>query len=378
MRKIAVLLIAFILFLTACGTDSVGDVSSEPSAPPSAESEQSVPDTTTSRTTETSMLSTTKRRPTTTKRRPTTAATTTTTTAPTLGEFEQSKKMLIGEEGKNNVIYQFGENGLIVRETTIDSGRGGDPVEIVHITDAHVAFEITRRLNWQTCLRYAAGFDYTVATGDLIDGLHTDLTKWFKDSLVNNPNTMLTLGNHEWNPTKGTPEQMSDRYALLQEYWPNNVVYSSVVVKNKVMLIQLDNSQNEFCTEQIAKLQADLTIARDKGYTVLLFYHVPLCTKNPAETGVKALLPFDPTQIHKYNFSRGHLCGTADDATGQVYDIITNNADVIKGAFCGHLHEDIYTEIVAKTPDGKDAVIPQYINHAARYDNGHVLKITVK
>lgn len=285
---------------------------------------------------------------------------------------------LVGNKNEKNWIYRLGEGGLIVRETVIESDRGGDAVEIVQITDAHIAFNIQERVNWKTCLRYAANYDYTVATGDLIEGLHTDLTKLLKNSLNNNPSTMLSLGNHEWNPTKGTPEDMDERYALLQEYWPNDVVYSSTVVKNKVMLIQLDNSQSKFWDSQIPKLQTDLKTARQKGYTVLLFYHVPLRTQNPDETSVKALLPSDPRFIYSYDFCSSQLRGTENDATSQVYDIITNNADVIKGTFCGHLHEDIYTEIVAKTADGKDAVIPQYVNHAARYDNGHVLKITVK
>lgn len=67
-----------------------------------------------------------------------------------------------------------------------------------------------------------------------------------------------------------------------------------------------------------------------------------------------------------------------DAATEQIYDLIRNNADVIKGTFCGHQHFDYYTEIVAKTADGKDTIIPQYIMCAAYRHNGHLMKITVK
>lgn len=370
MRRTAVIILTILLavLFTACADGQTESGASSPVSEPVISQEST---TTASRTTTSGRSATTTA---------TTATTTTTTTATqaTQGEFEMPKNTIVGQEGDNNWIYRFGENGLIVRETTIDSGRGGEAVEIVQITDAHVSFFADERIRWKTCLRYAAEYDYTVATGDLIEGLHTDLTKYLQESLANNPNTMLTLGNHEWNPTKGTPEAMADRYKLLQEYWPHDVLYSSVVVKNKVMLIQLDNSQEKFHAEQISKLKADIQTARDKGYAVLLFYHIPLCTQNPEETAVKALLPSDPSQIHRYNFKTSYLRGTAEDATGQVYEIITANADVIKGAFCGHLHEDLYTEIVAKTADGKDAVIPQYINHAARYGSGHVLKITVK
>ncbi len=378
MRNAAFLFLAAILVLSlvACGGDPSADASS--SAPSVSHSTESTVSLSESDAPSQTMTTTTAASTTMSTRRPTCTTVTTATTTATQGEFERPKTVLVGKMGENSVIYRFGEDGLVVREAILDSGRGGETVEIVQITDAHVSFGITERMNWQTCLRYAAQYDYTVATGDLIEALHTDLTAWLKNSLAKNPNLMLALGNHEWNPTKGTPEEMSDRYALLQEYWPNDVLYSSAVVKNKVMLIQLDNSRKEFHTEQIPKLQTDLKSAREKGYAVLLFYHIPLRTQNPDEMKVKALLPSDSKIINSYNFRSGQLRGTENDATGQIYDIITSNADVIKGAFCGHLHEDIYTEIVAKMPNGQDAVIPQYVNHAGRYGNGHVLKITVK
>lgn len=366
MRKVAAALLSGFLLLStcACSGSTVSDGAVSEMSPGGAV------DVSTSSSVSATRSTTSMRAP---NSKPTSS-----TTAPVQNTPTGVKTVLVGKEGENNVIYQLNEGGLVVREVIINAGRGGEAVEIVQITDAHVAFRLNERMNWQTCLDYAKDYDYTVATGDLIEGLHTDLTQWMKNSLSDNPNTMLLLGNHEWNPTKGTPEAMADRYALLQEYWPNDVVYSSTVVKNKVMLIGLDNSQSQFHAEQIPKLQADLKTARDKGYAVLLFYHIPLRTENPEEKSVKALLPMDPKQIHSYNFYSSQLRGKDNDATAQVYDIITNNADVIKGTFCGHLHEDIYTEIVAKTASGQDAVIPQHINHAGRYGAGHVLKITVK
>lgn len=370
MRRTAVVVLTILLVVlfTACADGQTESGASSPASEPAISQES----------TTTALRTTTSGRSAITTTTTTVTTTTTTATQATQGEFEMPKNTIVGQEGDNNWIYRFGENGLIVRETMLDSGRGGEAVEIVQITDAHVSFFADERIRWKNCLRYAAEYDYTVATGDLIEGLHTDLTKYLQESLADNPNTMLVLGNHEWNPTKGTPEAMEDRYELLQEYWPNDVLYSSSVVKNKVMLIQLDNSQEKFHAEQIPKLKEDIQTARDKGYAVLLFYHVPLRSENPADAAVKALLPSNPNMIHSYNFQTQYLRGTSEDATGQVYDIITTNADVIKGAFCGHLHEDLYTEIVAKTATGESTVIPQYINHAARYGSGHVLKITVK
>lgn len=371
---IAMALVCLMLTMTACGSTAGTDSSAAMSSTSTVSSTSTTSTSAVASSTQTSLSTTATRKP---VSRPTTTTTTAATTA-AVDEFAQPKVDLVGTAGDKNHIYRFGDSGLVVRETTVDSGRGGEAVEIVQITDAHIGFAVTQRLTWQTALRYAAGADYTVATGDIIEALHTDLTDWLKNSLLKSPNTMMVLGNHEWNPTEGTPEAMEDRYDLLQGSWPNDVVYSSVVVKNKVMLIGLDNSQSKFWDSQIPKLEADLKTARTKGYAVLLFYHIPLRTENPDEMKVKALLPTDPKIINTYNFRSGQLRGKENDATDKIYDIITNNADVIKGAFCGHLHEDIYTEIVAKTPDGRDAVIPQHVNHANRYGAGHVLKITVK
>ena len=60
-----------------------------------------------------------------------------------------------------------------------------------------------------------------------------------------------------------------------------------------------------------------------------------------------------------------------------MYNLITSNADVIKGCFSGHKHCDFYTEINAKTADGTATVIPQYIVIGAAY-GPNVLKIKVQ
>ena len=59
-----------------------------------------------------------------------------------------------------------------------------------------------------------------------------------------------------------------------------------------------------------------------------------------------------------------------------------SNADIVKAVFCGHMHSDYYTEIIAtyKDADGKtvDTVIPQYVHTGSIYDGtGHVFRITV-
>ena len=67
----------------------------------------------------------------------------------------------------------------------------------------------------------------------------------------------------------------------------------------------------------------------------------------------------------------------SDTPTMELYNLIVNNADVIKGFFAGHWHSHMYHEIIAKNSDGTDAIIPQYIHTANAYQNGHAMRIFI-
>ena len=164
---------------------------------------------------------------------------------------------------------------------------------------------------------------------------------------------------------------------ILQENWAHDIYYYSKVLDERVMLIQMDDgAASKFWDVQIEPLKKDLELAREKGYTVLLFFHIPLCTGNPEDTEVYAIRGNDGNVYDFYNNYIGKA-GT-DGASKQVYDIITSNGDIIKGIFTGHKHGDYYTEILAKTASGEDTVIPQYVLTGTPYDKGHALRITVK
>ena len=111
-------------------------------------------------------------------------------------------------------------------------------------------------------------------------------------------------------------------------------------------------------------------------------------TRNPRDrqTGVEDLLLPGDVNGYPRNFcdglnpEGGHwLAGgvKSSDTTRSVYNLIVNNADVIKGVFAGHCHSDMYNEIVAKNSDGTAAVIPQYITTSNAYDGGHAMRIFV-
>ena len=145
------------------------------------------------------------------------------------------------------------------------------------------------------------------------------------------------------------------------------------------MLIQMDDASAErFWDSQLPLLRADLDRARAEGLVVLLFYHGPLQTMNPADREARAVLVGDPDSAED-NFCDGvDLVGPhSSEASAEVYELITGSADVIKGCFCGHWHNDFYNEIKAKTPDGTEEVIPQYTLIGTPYKPHHLLEITI-
>jgi hypothetical protein len=143
-----------------------------------------------------------------------------------------------------------------------------------------------------------------------------------------------------------------------------------------VICIGLDNGQGKYLPCQIGKLKEDIEKARKENLIILLFQHENISTLNPSDKEVAAI------HMHNYkpvcNFYDGlKLIGRPDDtekATLDFYKLLTENADVIKGVFCGHQHNIFYTEILAG-----DSVIPQYTLTANPYfKNGTLAKIIIK
>ncbi len=365
--------------------------------------------TTTTKVKTTSQVKTTGKTQTTATTTTTKAPTTTATTAAKVETLEEylamrPQKTIVGSSAdEKGWIYQLGTNGLMVRETTIDSGKGGEPVEIVQITDVHFSTinaqdrsennasvmavsklgrKGTSRVQMERHLQYANYFDKTIITGDVLDYLSWGNIEMLKSVIWDRyPQVTVSLGNHDsvrtWQFAGYVRDTTSrdSRYAILQENWKHDIYYVSEVINNKVMTITMDNGSTFFHESQVEKLSADLTKARQNGYVVLLFYHIPLATGDEND---KAVVPIRSNDgVNGINLS-STACKMTNKSTKAVYNLITNNADIIKGAFCGHEHSDVYSEIHAKTADGQAAVIPQYLLAAAMYDYGHVMKITVK
>ena len=299
--------------------------------------------------------------------------------------------------------YRDMGNNIIERRLVINTGWGGESVDIVQMTDMHINYCNENDLkdpvlkstyqnrtwlkngaslpNIERCMESAKDSDIIVLTGDVYDYYAEGVVQKADDYIFNKyKNVVGAIGNHEVvRRVQGTvPETKSEKELrdLVTRSWCNDITYESMIIKNKVMAILLDNSSGKFLQEQVALFKQDLKKARNEGYVVLLFYHVPVNTGNPADAKAKALYVNDDYPANFYDCAE-HPGPGSSGADKTMYDLICNNADVIKGAFCGHYHSDYYTEISAKLPNGTKTIIPQYILTGAAYDSGHMLRITV-
>lgn len=312
--------------------------------------------------------------------------------------------------------WHYGTSGNVkTREMTIDSGKGGDAVTVVWMTDLHIGTCTTEDLknptlkstfenrkwgangafvpNAKATLDYADSQnpDRIIITGDAIDYLSQGSltllkeTVWdrYRDADGKVSRVLVALGNHEREQKmEGKVNEsltLDEREQMVKDAWEHDILYTSRVLKEKVMVIQMDNGMGKFREEQVQPLREDLALAREKGYTVLLFFHEPISTGNVKDLEVQASYAGAGSGTSA-NFYTGTTVANPNTkgTNGDIYQLIVNSADVVGGVFCGHLHADYYTEIQAKTPDGQAKIIPQYVLTGTPYDGGHAMKITVR
>jgi hypothetical protein len=102
--------------------------------------------------------------------------------------------------------------------------------------------------------------------------------------------------------------------------------------------------------------------------------HIPLHTNNSTEKpSGQGVVGYGSTYA---DFAGAKVSLNGIDAA--MYKLITENADVIRGIFAGHTHGASSSHIVAKTPDGKDAYIPQYVCGSTFANTGELTRIIIK
>lgn len=299
--------------------------------------------------------------------------------------------------------------GVYYRNVNIDAANvEGDTITVVQFNDVH--FDLNTENSWtdkpydtktkaNNALTYAqnANADRVVVVGDVMSDesqANIDaMDEVFNQSTIFDPEKIIMcIGNHDARENQSGSETTSlkDRLEVLEAKWKNDLYYSSDVIEEKVMIIQMDNAsqaggtgKSAFWDAQVPLLKADLDTARANGYVVLIFYHIPLATNNSEDNGVMPVTVYGDGAKDKFAngcnyYNDSNLVGAnSTGASKQIYDLITNNADVIAATFCGHMHADFCTEIAAKTALGEDRDIPQYVLVGNVYDGGHVINITV-
>jgi len=225
-------------------------------------------------------------------------------------------------------------------------------------------------------------------------------------------------------------------------YYFSKIIYNDNG-QAKAMCVTLNNEQDKYIAEQGTKLAADVEVAREMGIPILIFEHDPISTNNPDadpmwffyEKGDWSWMKWSATNANHKHFPQdasGYILATkydpaihdamgltpyklndyetlwvnceetnelvpptsawyskrgagrpgCDATTQSVYDVIISNADVIRGVFCGHVHNHMYTEIKATYVDTNgttvNTIIPQYCVTANAYNNGSAIKISVK
>ena len=114
------------------------------------------------------------------------------------------------------------------------------------------------------------------------------------------------------------------------------------------MLIQIDNDREHFWDHEIPLLEASITKARQKKIPILMFAHVPLNTRNPEDDVVNTIHSNEYNKYTENFFNKSNFIGNRDtdtDVDKAIYDLITKNADIIRGFYAGHWHMEFYTEI---------------------------------
>lgn len=331
--------------------------------------------------------------------------------------------------GVTNKDYYALKNGLKVREVEFDfntSGKDRDDITIIHFADTHLnsindkdwaeadpcILSTYRGRSWNrngssvpainTVMEYASFYDKTVITGDIMDYFSWGCAEMIQKLIIDkDKSAILTIGNHE--PARlMQPDDSSlrdnmpieEKYARIQSMWPQNVKYYSEILKNDdgenmVMVVSMDNQRYGYWEDQIEPLTADIERARSLGIKMLFFQHCPVCTipgggedwvtffYEPGDTSGMTVID----GVKHTNFGASNFAGSAtkyEGANKAVYDLITSNADVVAGLFCGDWHVNMYTEIQGKTPSGEKVMIPQYVVTANAYAQGSAIKITIK
>lgn len=251
-------------------------------------------------------------------------------------------------------------------------------------------------------------YDTFILNGDTVDYVTYGTLDYIKEKVLDKyDNCIFSMGNHE--PVKNMQTYIPDidcdrNHRQLYEYFDKELLNCHTTLLNDSILLMTFNngSYYRYNQEQYDKLKEAIALAREKGYIILMFQHIMISTGNPEDTHVKSLSQgFGDSCTHPdgrnyYNFSSTPVTGSKydfqinmhtpnDDLNDEMYDLITQNTDVIRGLFVGHNHRCDYMEILPRNcnreiiKDGSKPTIPVHNIDSNPYDGelGNVMKVVV-
>ena len=341
-----------------------------------------------------------------------------------------------GEEDCTHKAFRIGD--MRVADVTINTGLDIEPTQIGFVTDTHFGYpdktDIAEKNDslgkystrgdmrkglWyysdKGLMKFVSLFKNVVHGGDVMDyiangGLNAAQRLIAKQSV--NGSIIMAVGNHDSALYNGITQE--EHYKILDTVWVPDTRYASKIISNSnneanVMIISLDNSNRYYWESQIQPLTEDIAYAKANNIPVLIFQHRPLRTMNPAETEFKYLNSwynasvvapqddsyYDISDKGVYTIKEGYMGAGKEikirdftsetdwtgydinDVTTTVYDLIRQNADIVKGVITGHIHAYTSSEIIGIDENGEPngLTIPQYTGYSGM---GAAMRITVK
>ena len=344
-------------------------------------------------------------------------------------ELAADYKAQLANNSKDAYGFTTLDNGVKVMNFVIDAvdGSNNETVTLSHVTDVHlnllnkrdfanarpevISFYRNRYhlMNGRTAnatekmMSVADALsDQVVLTGDTLDALNYGTLDLMKRLMITKyPNALHASGNHElWQDTGvgqiSDTMTMDEKRAVYQEYMPHDSAYSTLLLKNKVLLIQMDNAVSwdegsySYSEEQYQALAKDLAIARENNYTVIIAQHLPLQfgVKTGANKNNNQILAADAPN----NFSGNKVDMSSNDAyimtdpdgsrggrevATKTHRLITSYSDVVKGILCGHHHEAAVLDVI-DIDTNQMTGIKQYMGGSAQSSAGIMFTFEIK
>lgn len=344
-------------------------------------------------------------------------------------ELAADYKSQLANNSKDAYGFTTLDNGVKVMNFVIDAvdGSNNETVTLSHVTDVHlnllnkrdfanarpevISFYRNRYhlMNGRTAnatekmMSVADALsDQVVLTGDTLDALNYGTLDLMKRLMITKyPNALHASGNHElWQDTGvgqiSDTMTMDEKRAVYQEYMPHDSAYSTLLLKNKVLLIQMDNAVSwdegsySYSEEQYQALAKDLAMARENNYTVIIAQHLPLQfgVKTGANKNNNQILAADAPN----NFSGNKVDMSSNDSyimtdpdgsrggrevATKTHRLITSYSDVVKGILVGHHHEAAVLDVI-DIDTNQMTGIKQYMGGSAQSSAGIMFTFEIK